>query len=1147
MRHTRSAKLLAMLLAVMTVFSANLPAASVLADVFYDTGLTEYVFYDSFEDAELGLNKLPSGWTLYASDYEIVEDEKSDGERSVLIHDPSDAQGAGLRTKHIPVTPGQAYKTEVACRTVKGGSQIYMEFWNASGIRLTPVAIFSTTSFRWKDFSCTAVAPEGAVTMTVLLYLVGGNIGDTYYDNIRVTKTDEGTVPGSEFEDKEYTPIVKGYPRLYFTADEKQAFIDKAKNTKPNYSGASSADVSATIIKSANTYLTETKFSCSYYNGYKVEYSVPLEMPEYRENPPEYLAGGRYPYWTALGGQIRTRLQYLSAAYVLTGEEKYARRAVDWCLWLCDWKSWTDPTFGNGSGCLDSGYITYGVCTAYDLLYDYMTEKERETIKENIYQKSLKLHLSSWNTTTDHNIQMVQTAALGTAGALLLGEYPEAVEAINRAVEYFNVYLDKRLYTGDHEGNMYTSLSLEYMMVAVDHIWRVTGDPTVMEHEYLSEFLFKWMIAGGDNNNGSFANIGDGSNGSGFFVTASVLNKNMGNKDAGYFLLRQKSSGANFEGLVYRLDDPLAEIPGDELQSVYLREIGWGSIRTGWTKGDSLLVFTCSASDLGHNHFDNNSFVMNVNGTWVVNDPGYQDYSPGDNRDYTLYNGHSTIYLDGEAQKMRGEGLIDERMSSSFFTHMVGDSTYNYDGRMRDFARDFIMINHANAPYYIIRDNIVGDGDEHEYTWRLNVTGGTVTEINGKAAPLGEVKKGNSFTVEYGSSAVLNGLFAFDKSIDLKYYSYADKYGLLFDAVKKGDGTSFTALLTAAPCESGANMGGTFFDNAEITGGETNYSEIDSRSLLLYTPSKEGDELSISLVTSRNGKYTLEIEYALLEYGGLYDIYLDDVFVKRIDLLHEGKTVREKLTANVEVTRGEHKLRFVSAGSSKMYVKQYLGLLRTALISEDNGKNYIDILKETDNESLSAMTVSYQNGEDIILFSKNSRFDKDELKEISAHDVSSNGLLASVFGKGAEGKEFTGYAVEYGTSLKYKDTALVTSDAPVNVSMGEDGKLTVISEKDATVTFKVMDTEAEKMAVNGKEASFDGGEYATVKVSQGKTVVSFLSASSEGEGEKEEDTKVDDVTVTPVKDNGYLLIVIIAIAVIAVIAIAAVIIIKRKK
>ncbi|MEA4832518.1 MAG: heparinase II/III family protein, partial [Oscillospiraceae bacterium] len=592
---------------------------------------TEYIFFDSFEDYEDG--KLPgNGWSSIdsstAQSY-VSSETASDGKKSYCSVDSSTDNGPGLRSKSIPVTPGTYYTVSVDALISEGGAQFYVEFWKG-GNRLTPVEIVSFSGYEWSTVTTTVPAVDGAEYMTVLLYQNMSNAGTANYDNVRVSL---GKKPSEDLPetDKKMEQLVTGYPRLFFTAAEADSVKAKKDDKTPNYANTTNQSVCSYIISNADAYLKENSFTCSYYGGYDVTYELPLKQPGPRANPPEYGNSGQYPYWTALGGQIRARIEYTAMAYFLTGDEKYARLATDYCMWLTEWTSWSDPSYENGLACLDSGYITMGVCTAYDLLYDYFTDEERSAIKEAIYKYSILNQLKIWNLQTDHNVQMVITSSMAEAGCLLLGEYPEANTAVVKALEYFKVFLDRRVSTESHEGTMYTCLTIESMMTAVDIIHRVTGDTSIIDHEYLNEFLFKWLVAAGDSSNGTYPVISDGSTSAGFFVTASIINKITKNPLAGYFLKRSKVYSASLEGLIYGINDPVSAVPGQDLQSVNIKGAGWGAMRTGWNAGDTLFVFSCSKSAMGHNHPDNNSFDILRNGVALATDPGYEDYSPGDN------------------------------------------------------------------------------------------------------------------------------------------------------------------------------------------------------------------------------------------------------------------------------------------------------------------------------------------------------------------------------------------------------------------------------------------------------------------------------------------------------------------------------------
>jgi len=566
-----------------------------------------------------------------------------------------------------------------------------------------------------------------------------------------------------------------GYPRLCFKKNELDLFLTKIHDESTNYAGYSYASVTSSVLRSADAILAEKSFSCKYYGDYVVEYKYPLVQPGFMENPPLFKANARYPYWTMMGGAIRNRIKCLAAAFVLSGEEKYAKRATELCLDVSAWSSWSDPSYGNGEACLDSGYITAGVCTAYDLLHDHFSPEDREKIRKGILENGIKRPMRQLNMSVDHNIQVVLTTGVALACCCILGESDDdggiTDEALERCYEYFKWYLDKRYDSGKHEGNMYTTLALENIMSAAYAIYNCTGDRTLFDHRYISEVLFKWMIAGGENKCGLFAPISDGSVSVGFFLTASALNKTTGNTLAGYYLKRSKVFSASLEGLIFGLEQPRYALPPKSLQSVYLDKIGWGCMRTGWEKSDTTFVFTCSRSDLGHNHFDNNSFVVSRSGNWIANDPGYEDYSPGDNADFTLFYGHSAIYVDGVAQNLRGNSTISDVLTGDVFSYMIGHGEKSYRNFTPEKAdRAFVMVNVGDDPYFVIKDDL-DFPDEHVYTWRLNVQGLAGAFADGKELALSEKTRSKGFSYVWGDDAVCAD-FACGEGYPVEYHQY---------------------------------------------------------------------------------------------------------------------------------------------------------------------------------------------------------------------------------------------------------------------------------------------------------------------------------------------------------------------------------------
>jgi hypothetical protein len=78
------------------------------------------------------------------------------------------------------------------------------------------------------------------------------------------------------------------------------------------------------------------------------------------------------------------------------------------------------------------------------------------------------------------------------------------------------------------------------------------------------------------------------------------------------------------------------------------------ALRTGWTVGDTVVAVSLSRGAMGHLHADAGHVVLAWQGRSWITDPGYQQYKPGPERDYTLgVRAHNAPVINGAAQKTR--------------------------------------------------------------------------------------------------------------------------------------------------------------------------------------------------------------------------------------------------------------------------------------------------------------------------------------------------------------------------------------------------------------------------------------------------------------------------------------------------------------
>ena len=73
-------------------------------------------------------------------------------------------------------------------------------------------------------------------------------------------------------------------------------------------------------------------------------------------------------------------------------------------------------------------------------------------------------------------------------------------------------------------------------------------------------------------------------------------------------------------------------------------------LRSGWDAEDLAVAVSCSTSPMGHLQSDSGTLVLGTRGHWLIADPGYQQYAPGDERDFTLGpTAHNAPVVNGQA------------------------------------------------------------------------------------------------------------------------------------------------------------------------------------------------------------------------------------------------------------------------------------------------------------------------------------------------------------------------------------------------------------------------------------------------------------------------------------------------------------------
>ena len=119
------------------------------------------------------------------------------------------------------------------------------------------------------------------------------------------------------------------------------------------------------------------------------------------------------------------RITWLAFTYQISGEARFAERAVEELLAVSAFSDW------NPSHYLDVGQMCYGVGIGYDWLYHYMTSSQRTTVRKALYNNGIAtVDNSASFMTVSHNWNPWCNGGLAIAAAAIYENYSDECAAI---------------------------------------------------------------------------------------------------------------------------------------------------------------------------------------------------------------------------------------------------------------------------------------------------------------------------------------------------------------------------------------------------------------------------------------------------------------------------------------------------------------------------------------------------------------------------------------------------------------------------------------------------------------------------------------------------------------------------------------------
>jgi hypothetical protein len=464
------------------------------------------------------------------------------------------------------------------------------------------------------------------------------------------------------------------------------------------------------------------------------------------ESPAGFLIVG--PRMLKQSQLILNRVSILGLAHLLTGDDRYARRAVAELLNASAFPHWNESHF------LDTAELCNAFAIGYDWLFSRLTGPEKNAIRTALVEKGLKAGFKAheedaWWTSCHHSWNLVCNGGLLAGAMALADEEPDLCGSIaESAVRKLPLAMKTYAPDGGWEaGPDYWEYATRYAVFAMDSLETALGrDFGLSRSPGFSETgLFPMDCSGPQD---LYFNFADSHPVHSPQPAYFWLGRKFGLSECimeNHRLLEKQLSAREvpdaFDVVWYA--PPVRTAPPPRNKVRHYRGIQTVFIRSHWNRPDAVFIgFKGGSNQADHAHLDLGSFVLDASGIRWVADlgpddydiPGYWDMKEGGGR-WRLFRlnnrSHGTLILNGDLQRAESAANVIRTGSANSLSFAVMDLSGAYAPHAASVHRGVALRNDGTA---VIQDEIEWSGRGGKIRWQAMTEAGL--EISGSEAVL---------------------------------------------------------------------------------------------------------------------------------------------------------------------------------------------------------------------------------------------------------------------------------------------------------------------------------------------------------------------------------------------------------------------------